>query len=227
MCTFLLLPVSGAARCAGDVSKLQHCNVKQLPCHSRISPIMSTRSELNYSVFKQTFASLQLGFTLVEILIAVVIAAILASIIVPYLGSSTDEAQYVGTVEKLRILREAIQLYRNQHQGRLPGEPGAFPDRVFVEQLTLPTNELGERSRAPDRGFGDPRYPFGPYLSWNQIPYNPFNGSNSVMTVRRMPVLPPGGTSTRDPGWIYDISSGRIKINYRGRTPDGLPYWQL
>jgi len=167
------------------------------------------------------------GFSLVEMLIVVVLMAMLAAIVLPWLGEASTDAYYVGTQENLRLLREAIQLYRNQHNGQLPGSPGAFPDRVFVEQLTLPTNLLGERSPEADQGFGDPRYPYGPYLSGGHVPRNPFNGSNLVKTVRVMPAKPPGGSSPRDPGWIYDISSGRIRINYGGRTPEGGSYWEL
>lgn len=167
------------------------------------------------------------GFTLVEILIVVVIMGILAAVVVQELSHSSDRSRLVGATGQLRILREAIDLYRNQHQNRLPGQADAFPDTVFAEQLTMPTDEQGQRSTAPDKGFGDPNFPYGPYLNHGHVPRNPFNGSNLVMTVSTMPANPPGGGRRTDPGWVYEITSGRIKINYDGTTPDGLRYWDL
>lgn len=168
----------------------------------------------------------RVGFTLVELLIVVVILGILAAILIPQFGRSTDDSRYTATVQNLQELRDTIQLYRNQHQGRLPGVAGADPDTVLAEQLTLPTNEAGERSTAANQGFGDPRFARGSYVI-NQLPPSPFNRSNRVRTVTAFPPVAPGGVKTSDPGWIYEITSGRIKVNWNGKTPEGQWYWDL
>jgi general secretion pathway protein G len=166
------------------------------------------------------------GFSLVEILIVVVVMGILAAIVVPQFSGSAESARYTSTIHNLQDLREEIELFRNQHLGRPPGVAGADPDTVFAEQMTSPTNVAGERSQAANQGFGDPNYPLGPYMP-NVIPPNPFNGSRRVRTVTSFPSAPPGGGSISDPGWIYEIKSGRIKINKDGVCPTGQSYWDL
>ncbi len=166
------------------------------------------------------------GFTLVEILIVVVIMGILAAILVPQFGQSGDDARYTATLQALETLRGQIDVYRNQHKNRNPGVAGANPDNTFVNQLTLPTNEAGQTSPNPDQGFGDPAYPYGPYIT-ARLPVNPFNKSRSVRTVIQFPPTAPGGVTINDPGWIFEIISGRIRVNWDGTTPKGGTYWEL
>jgi general secretion pathway protein G len=166
------------------------------------------------------------GFTLVEILIVVVIVGILGSILIGYFGNTGDDARFAGTVDNLRELRSQIDLYRNQHQDRLPGVSGADPDTVFVEQLSMPTNAQGQRSPKGNQGFGDPDFPFGPYIP-NSLPPNPFNKSRRVRTVTKFPDAAPGGGGPTAPGWIYEITSGRIRVNATGKAPNGQDYWSL
>jgi general secretion pathway protein G len=166
------------------------------------------------------------GFSLVEILIVVVVLGILAAVIAPQFAHAGERARYAATVEQLQAMRSQIDLYRNQHLGKFPGLAGSDPDVVFVEQLTLPTNAAGERSANRDLGFGDPNFPLGPYIP-NVISPNPFNKSRQVRTVTQFPASAPGGSTISDAGWIYEITSGRLKINRVGVTPTGQPYWDL
>ena len=170
--------------------------------------------------------SVKSGFSLVEILIVVVIVGILAAVLAPQFTGTGESARYMSTVDTLKGLRSEIELYRNQHHGHWPGVTGADPDIVFAEQMTLPTNAAGERSKAANQGFGDPNYPLGPYLP-NVVPPNLFNSSRRVRTVAKFPSSPSGGGSVRDVGWIYEITSGRIRINYDGICPAGQNYWEL
>ncbi len=171
--------------------------------------------------------SSQRGFTLVEILIVVVIMGILAAIVVPQFSQSSDDARFTSTVQNLQSLRGQIDLYRNQHEGKFPGTAaGASPDVVFSEQMTLPSNEAGAKSLAANQGFGDPLFPYGPYIH-NQLPANPFNSSRSVTSVTAFTAAAPGGDAATDPGWIYETTSGRIRINKTGNTPDGISWWSL
>ncbi len=166
------------------------------------------------------------GFSLVEILIVVVVLGIVAAVVMPQFAGSSEFARYTSTIDNLQDMREIIDLYKNKHRGRLPGVAGADPDLVFVEQMSLPTNVNGERSGNANQGFGDPDYPLGPYVP-HGIPANPFNGSRAIRTVTTFPASPPGGSNVTDPGWIYEITSGRIRINNGGPTPFGTEYWEL
>ena len=168
----------------------------------------------------------QRGFSLIEILIVVVALGILAAIIVPQFGGSSESARYSAASESLLQFRAAIDVYKNQHIGKLPGVVGADPDVVFADQMSKPTNVTGDRSSNSDEGYGDSDYPLGPYIP-NILPPNPFNGSRRVRTVATFPASPPGGNGVSSPGWIYEITSGRIKLNKTGTAPDGLLYWNL
>ena len=166
------------------------------------------------------------GFSLVEILIVVVVLGILAAIITPQFTGSSESARLSAAVENLQHLRASLDVYRNQHLGNLPGVAGADPDLVFAAQLAKPTNAAGDRSANPNEGFGDPNYPLGPYVP-NVLPPNPFTGSRRVRTVTTFPASAPGGGGVSSPGWIYEITSGRIRLNKGGNTPAGEPYWNL
>ncbi len=162
------------------------------------------------------------GFTLVEILIVVVIMGILAAIVVPQFSQSSDDARFTSAIQNLQSMRGQVDLYRNQHEGRLPGDTtDSDDDTTFRDQMILPTNELGDRG-----AFGSVSFPYGPYLH-NQLPANPSNGSRKVKNVTTFTALAPGGDTVGDPGWVYERSSGRIRINKQGNAPDGTLWWNL
>ncbi len=57
-------------------------------------------------------ASIQLGFTLIEIMIVIVILGILASIVVPNVMESPNEARIVKAKQDIRTLEGALNLYK-------------------------------------------------------------------------------------------------------------------
>src|SRR5688500_18335603 len=60
------------------------------------------------------------GFTLIEILIVVAILGILAAIVVPQFSGATRDAKRSGLTSMVQSLRTQIELYRLQHNDRLP-----------------------------------------------------------------------------------------------------------
>ena len=139
------------------------------------------------------------AFTLIEILIVVVIMAVLAAVIIPQFSASTRDASESTLRFNMNTLRSQIELYRAHHMGQ-------FPEirNNDLPQLYLSTNRAGETGTGPD-------FPLGPYME--QIPENPFDGSNQVVEAS----IPFGERPTAvvgdDGGWQYDPTTGAIWPN--------------
>ena len=135
------------------------------------------------------------GFTLVEILIVVVIMAILAATIIPQFSDSTKDAKTSSATFNLHTLRSQIELYKAQHDGRLPSG-------TLVE-LYSRTNVSGTV------GTSAATFPYGPYL--RELPDNPFTKSATIKTITTDPAATSDVTTTH--GWIYSTTTGGIWIN--------------
>jgi len=163
------------------------------------------------------------GFTLVEVLIVVAILGILGSLAYPQFQGYVQQAKEAAAKDNLRVLRNAIGLYAAQHDGVYPGFP--FNNSIFVanilvlnQQLLTHSNSTGNTSvsRTTD-------YPYGPYLP--KIPANPFAQDNAdmigiVQTAQNMPTQASGST-----GWIYQPSTGTIKLNQPGTDSEGVSFY--
>ena len=157
----------------------------------------------------------QNGFTLVELLIVVIILAILAAIVVPQLGSTTNDANQAAFDTNVANIRSIVELYRQQH-GAYPGavvstggacvngaaDGGAVGTAAFLTQLTRYTNTAGQACT----GFDATTFRFGPYLK-DGIPNNPL-GTSNVVTVVNTGVL--GLTSGSTGGWRFDSITGEF-----------------
>jgi type II secretion system protein G len=131
------------------------------------------------------------GFTLVEVLIVVVIMAVLAATIIPQFSDSTNDAKVSNLKFNLHTLRSQIELYKSQHDGRVPA------DQQLIE-LTDKTD---------DKGNLDPNGAYGPYL--REIPTNPYKETNEVAA----PDADPPTVEHATAGWLYDTATGKIWIN--------------
>jgi len=135
------------------------------------------------------------GFTLVEVLIVVVIMAVLAATIIPQFSDSTKDAK-ASTVEfNLHTLRSQVELYKSQHDGKLP-------TGTLVE-LTSKTNRAGTVGTTN-------QFPYGPYV--RDLPMNPFSNSNTVKVITSTPAA--AGDVTGTGGWLYNATSGEVFIDH-------------
>ena len=133
------------------------------------------------------------AFTLIELLIVVVILAILAAAVIPQFTDSTMDAKQSTARINLGVLRKQIQLYKTQHDGRLPS--------ADLNELTKQTDVTGAAGTD-----------FGPYLL--RVPENPLSGSSTVRAAATNPPAAASGAS--DPGWLYHAASGNIWIDDAG-----------
>jgi general secretion pathway protein G len=137
------------------------------------------------------------AFTLIEVLIVVIIMAILAATIIPQFSSSTTDAKKSSLKFNLQTVNTQIQLYQQQHNGKLP----TFA--AFTDQMTKPTDVTGATTGTT--------LPYGPYLQ-GQIPANPYSGSSTVVGVATAGTVPTA-VVTGGAGWQYDETTGGFYAN--------------
>src|SRR3982750_4859412 len=82
------------------------------------------------------------GFTLVEILIVVIILGILAAIVIPQFTNASTDARKNSLTSQLQTVRSQLELYKLQHNDKLPTFAGATADLQW-EQMTLQTDVNG------------------------------------------------------------------------------------
>lgn len=134
------------------------------------------------------------GFTLIEVLIVVVIMATLAGVVLPQFQDSALDARTNTTRYNLRMLREQIQLYSNEHDGRKP---------ATLEALAQQTNLQGAVGTTS-------AFPYGPYL--NAVPENSLTGSVVVRATSTSPPVAASGAD--DAGWFYHAAGGGVWIDH-------------
>jgi general secretion pathway protein G len=147
------------------------------------------------------------GFTLVELLIVVIILGVLAAVVIPQFANASADAKESSVRSNLATVRQAISLYRVQHNETYPGQGGWSQ---FVTQLTTGT-----------MGDGSPGSKYGPYLR-DQFPDNAFTGTSTGKTVATMPASPSGTEA-----WIYCTTDGQLRANLAGTAPSGTLYFDL
>ena len=147
------------------------------------------------------------GFTLVELLIVVIILGILAAVVIPQFNGASAEAKESALSASLATVRQAISLYRVQHNEVYPGQADWAE---FVTQLTTSTDAAGAAGTK-----------YGPYLR-TAFPTNPVTGTADGKNVATMPGAPSGSEA-----WIYATDSGELRANVAGNAPSGIAYFDL
>lgn len=142
------------------------------------------------------------GFSLLELVIVVVIIGIIAAIAIPRMSRGTAGAADSAMAGDLAVIRNAIDLFAAEHDGKLPtlAKIGA--------QLTQYTDSGNPAVTFDSK---DPTPPYGPYL--RAVPALP-TGVNKGKT--GFTATSPLGSDTTA-GWFYDASTGTVKPN----TADG------
>lgn len=100
---------------------------------------------------KQTMSNsgrLQSGFTLIEIMVVVVILGILAAVVAPRIFDRPDQARIVKAKQDIRVLENALNLYRLDNFNYPQGDTGL---RALVEKPANARNwkEGGYLDRLP------------------------------------------------------------------------------
>jgi prepilin-type N-terminal cleavage/methylation domain-containing protein len=133
------------------------------------------------------------AFTLIEVLIVVVIMAVLAATIIPQFTDSTKEARESSMVFNLHTMRAQIQLYKAQHNGKLPS--------ATLAEMTKGTDISGANGST-----------YGPYMQ--SIPYNTINDNNVVTETTNDPAVVGDVTAAGAGGWLYNKTTGNIWIDH-------------
>ena len=132
------------------------------------------------------------AFSLVELVIVLVIIGIIAAIAVPRFSSASSAAQAKSTASTLKIVNDAMELYKADH-GYFPGvkpDGTLHPNGMFVNELLAPLD-------------GNPGY-----LRGVSFPTNPYNGFNTAKRDLVDPASDPGAF-----GWFVNLSDGSFNLN--------------
>ncbi|MBN1807059.1 MAG: prepilin-type N-terminal cleavage/methylation domain-containing protein [Sedimentisphaerales bacterium] len=160
------------------------------------------------------------GFTLVEILIVVVILGILAAIVIPQFTEASTEAKESRLCTDLQTMRSQIELYKAQHNDRLPGSQtvgsttgiGSVGTATFVQALTGYTDVDGDVAAAPGPNI------YGPYMQ--KIPTNAFNNLSNVT----FNAGTTGQAGTNLAAWNLDPDTGKFQADDNLLCSDGVTF---
>lgn len=141
----------------------------------------------------------QKGFTLVELLIVVIILGILAAVVIPQFNNAASESKESALVANLATVRQAIEMYKVQHNDDFPATAG-------LADLTTATDVDGTVNAATGA--------YGPYLR-NNFPKNPITGDNAITITTGVSAL---SAPSADGGWMYNSTTGEFRAEILSTT---------
>jgi type II secretory pathway pseudopilin PulG len=147
------------------------------------------------------FALRRRSFSVLQALILIALMATTTAVAVPMVERADQQVRNRNFKETLEAIRTQIDLYKTQHDGRVPlWFHGSLP------QLTHATSVLGTP------GPQGKEHPFGPYFR-HGLPANPLTGVATVTLTDTFPPKAPSGTG----GWLYHQETGSIAADTEGR----------
>jgi prepilin-type N-terminal cleavage/methylation domain-containing protein len=148
------------------------------------------------------------AFSLIELVVVVVIIGIIAAIAIPKMSKGAQGAADSALTGDLKVIRQAIDMYVNEHGGSLPSSTS------IADQLTKYSNSDGSMTAAA-KDTGTNQIIYGPYLK--SIPPAPVGSFKGQATIA-------ASSATPAPAWIYDSAAGTVSINATGNDSAGNPY---
>ena len=138
---------------------------------------------------------------MLELVIVIVILGIIAAIAIPRLSRGSEGASEAALKQDLSILRNALELFRAEHNGNLPAEAD------IMSALTIHTNAAGTDFHSEKGG----EFIYGPYISL-PTPALPVGSRKGYRTI--------AATDAFGVGWIYDKETGTITANCDSNEKD-------
>ena len=138
------------------------------------------------------------AFSLLELVILVMILGIIAAIAIPRMSRGSAGAQEAALKANLRVLRDAIDRYAAEHDGKFP---------AILTALTKYTDAAGAVSDTKTS-----TYIYGPYI--HRIPPCPTGPRIGETGWAAAGTDPPTVVSnTPTVGWLYDPATGGVWVN--------------
>lgn len=145
------------------------------------------------------------GYSLPHVIGWLTVFGVLAISLSPHLRPATSRDDSLELQSRWSEIRAQIELYRFQHDGRLPAQ-GTDNEAEFLADMLCSSHADGTRAGSLfPLEIG--QAPYGPYFAKN-IPENPLNGRESVLVTAGSD--PPSDGST---GWWYCSTTGEIRPN--------------